>query len=45
LGYTTARQYQHAAGHLVELGKLLGGWQKTLKDDATDAQVSENARD
>jgi hypothetical protein len=25
------RQYEHAAGMLVEVGRLLGGWQKSLK--------------
>jgi ADP-dependent phosphofructokinase/glucokinase len=28
LGYTTPKQYQHAAEHSSELGKLLGGWMK-----------------
>lgn len=28
LGYTTPKQYQHAAEHTTELGKLLGGWMK-----------------
>ena len=25
------KQYEHVAGMLVEIGRLLGGWQKTLK--------------
>lgn len=28
LRYTTPKQYQHAAEHTNELGKLLGGWMK-----------------
>ena len=27
---TSPRQYRYAAGMLVEIGKLLGGWMKTL---------------
>jgi len=26
--YTTPKQYQYAAGHTTEIGKLLGGWLK-----------------
>lgn len=29
LKYTSPRQYQFAAKHTAELGKLLGGWLKT----------------
>ena len=29
---TTADQYQYAAGILVEIGKLLGGWLKTRSE-------------
>lgn len=28
---TSKQQYRFAAGELVEIGKLLGGWMKTLK--------------
>lgn len=28
LKYTTPKQYQHAAQHTIEIGKLLGGWMK-----------------
>jgi DNA-binding GntR family transcriptional regulator len=28
LEYTTPKQYQHAAEHTSEIGKLLGGWMK-----------------
>jgi len=28
--YTSPRQYRHASGMLVEIGKLLGGWLKTI---------------
>ena len=31
LHYTTPKQYAFIAGNTAELGKLLGGWQKTLK--------------
>ena len=27
----TLSQYEHAASMLVEIGRLLGGWQKTMK--------------
>ena len=27
---TSPRQYRHASGMLVEIGKLLGGWMKTI---------------
>ena len=30
---TTKDQYHHAAGLLVEIGKLLGGWQKSLNSE------------
>ena len=29
LRYTSENQYAHAAGHVTEIGKLLGGWIKT----------------
>jgi hypothetical protein len=28
LGWLTAGQYQHVAGMVAEIGRLLGGWQK-----------------
>lgn len=28
-------QYQHAAALVTEMGRLLGGWQKTLRQSAT----------
>ena len=28
LGWLTAGQYQHVAGMIAEIGRLLGGWQK-----------------
>jgi len=31
LGLVSAGQYQHAARMLAEMGRLLGGWQKTQK--------------
>ncbi|NJL55028.1 diversity-generating retroelement protein Avd [bacterium] len=31
LKYTTPKQYQHAAEHTTELGKLLGGWMKSTE--------------
>ncbi len=31
LQYLTVRQYEYSAGYLVEIGKLLGGWKKSLK--------------
>lgn len=31
LGLFTLSQYEHITGMLVEIGRLLGGWQKTLK--------------
>ncbi len=31
LEWLTAGQYQHAAKMVVEIGKLLGGWHKTVK--------------
>jgi four helix bundle protein len=30
LQWLTAGQYQHAAGMIVEIGKLLGGWRKSV---------------
>jgi hypothetical protein len=30
MGYTSNRQYQYAAEHLTEIGRLLGGWQKKV---------------
>jgi len=30
LSMLTLKQYEHAAGLLAEIGRLLGGWQKTL---------------
>jgi four helix bundle protein len=30
---TNPRQYRHAAGMLVEIGRLLGGWLKSLPDN------------
>ena len=29
--HTNPQQYRHAAGLLVEIGKLLGGWLKTIQ--------------
>jgi len=29
-GFTSMRQYQHASSRIVEIGKLLGGWLKTV---------------
>lgn len=29
-GFSSMRQYQHASGSIVEIGKLLGGWLKTV---------------
>jgi hypothetical protein len=31
LNLFTLNQYEHVSGMLVEIGRLLGGWQKTLK--------------
>ena len=31
LKYTSRNQYGHAAKHTTELGKLLGGWLKTIQ--------------
>lgn len=28
-------QYQHAAGMVAEIGRLMGGWQRTLRQSAT----------
>jgi hypothetical protein len=33
LGYSTDKQYAHAAKHTAELGRLLGGWQKSLRSE------------
>lgn len=30
LKYISGGQYEHAAGYLVEMGKLLGGWQRVI---------------
>jgi hypothetical protein len=35
-GLTSQRQYQYAANSLVEIGKLLGGWQKSNKSTQTN---------
>jgi four helix bundle protein len=29
-GFSSMRQYQHASSRVVEIGKLLGGWIKTV---------------
>lgn len=31
---TSKGQYHHAAGMVMEIGKLLGGWMKTLPEEA-----------
>lgn len=33
LGYSTDKQYAHASKHTSELGRLLGGWQKSLSSE------------
>ena len=30
MGLINPGQYEHAAGMLVEMGRLLGGWQKSV---------------
>lgn len=32
-GWLTAGQYQHVAEMVTEIGRLLGGWNKTTKDE------------
>jgi hypothetical protein len=32
LKYTTPQQYQYAASHTSEIGKLLGGWMKRINE-------------
>jgi four helix bundle protein len=33
MGWLSAGQYQHAAELVAEIGRLLGGWQKTVATD------------
>lgn len=33
LKYTSENQYAHAAGHVTEIGKLLGGWLKKVQEE------------
>ncbi len=32
-GWLSPGQYEHVSGMVVEIGRLLGGWQKTVKND------------
>jgi four helix bundle protein len=34
-GWLTGGQYQHVAKMLTEIGRLLGGWRKTIKTERT----------
>jgi len=44
LGLVSPGQYEHAGRMLVEIGRLLGGWQKTIVVEANGAGQRRGAR-